>query len=80
MLRPITTALILITLASPLAAEETDETQRFTAHVIIMGQGEELFTLARTQEEEETSSSALEMLRRAIPTEGNFKIIFSNCR
>src|SRR5262249_14050146 len=43
--------------------------------VLVIDQGEEVFTLARTEEDEANRKAALEMLREAVAVPGNFKLI-----
>ncbi len=45
--------------------------------VLVIDQGEEVFTLARTQEDEGNRHRALEMLRRVLEVPGRFKVIVS---
>jgi formylglycine-generating enzyme required for sulfatase activity len=48
----------------------------FTA-VLVVDQGEEVFTLARSPEDQERGRLALEMLRRVVEAPAGFKVIFS---
>jgi hypothetical protein len=45
--------------------------------VLVIDQAEEVFTLARTSEDEDSRDRALEMLRRALDAPGRFKVIVS---
>ncbi|HEX8202648.1 MAG TPA: AAA family ATPase, partial [Isosphaeraceae bacterium] len=45
--------------------------------VLVIDQVEEIFTLARTPEDAESRRLALEMLRQAIPAQGDFKLILA---
>jgi hypothetical protein len=45
--------------------------------VLVINQAEEVFTLARTEEDTDLRKKALEMLRRAGETQGDFKVILS---
>jgi WD40 repeat protein len=45
--------------------------------VLVIDQGEEVFTLARTRQDEDSRHLALEMLRRALEVRGRFKVIVS---
>jgi hypothetical protein len=45
--------------------------------VLVIDQGEEVFTLARTWEDEDSRGLALEMLRRVLEAPGRFKVIIS---
>ncbi len=45
--------------------------------VLVIDQGEEVFTLARTRQDEESRQRALEMLRHVLDVPGRFKVIVS---
>ena len=47
------------------------------APILVVDQGEEVFTLAQTPEDIQRGNQALDMLRRTVATAGNFKVIFS---
>jgi hypothetical protein len=48
----------------------------FTA-ILVIDQGEEVFTLAQTAEDQQRGRQALDMLRRTVGTSGDFKAIFA---